>query len=176
MNEFADRLRILRGMKSQTVFSDEIGVSQRTLSRYENGALPDIGVAQTLCRRFNVEPRWLLFGEGSVFNFDTTSPDLPENLVNLTVSVHRSREDVLSRDNDQVFVELQKELAEAKQQAAEAKQQAAEAEKAKNEAIIEAKEAYRRAFEAVTAASAEHRKGVRFAFSKSGEDDLQDAD
>jgi transcriptional regulator with XRE-family HTH domain len=175
MNDFADRLRILRGRKSQTAFSDEIGVSQRTLSRYENGALPDIGVAQTICRRFNVEPRWLLFGEGPVFNFDAAPSDLPENSANAAVSPHRPGEDALSRDNEQVFLELQKELAEAKQQAAEAEKAKAEAEKAKNEAILEAKEAYKRAFEAVTAAT-ERRGGQFAAFPKSAEDALRGTD
>jgi transcriptional regulator with XRE-family HTH domain len=175
MNEFADRLKILRGRKSQTAFSDEIGVSQRTLSRYENGALPDIGVAQTICRRFNVEPRWLLFGEGPVFSFDSAPSGLPENPADLTIALQRSREDALSRNNDQVFLELQKELAEAKQQAAEAEKARAEAEKAKNEAVLEAKEAYKRAFEAVMAAAAEHR-GLRAAFPQSAQDGLQGAD
>jgi transcriptional regulator with XRE-family HTH domain len=172
MNDLADRLKILRGRKSQTAFSDEIGVSQRTWSRYENGALPDIGVAQTICRRFNVEPRWLLLGEGPVFSFDSESPELPENPANMTTALHRSGEDALPHNYDQVFLSLQKELAEAKQQAAEAEKGKAEAEKAKNEAILEAKEAYKRAFEAVTAAAAEHRGGLRSAFSKSEQDDF----
>jgi transcriptional regulator with XRE-family HTH domain len=169
MNDFADRMRILRGRKSQTAFSDEIGVSQRTLSRYENGALPDIGVAQTICRRFNVEPRWLLFGEGPVFSFDTVPPELPENLANLAVALRSSGEDVLSHKNDQVFLELQRELREAGRLAEEA-------EKTRHEAALKAKEAYKRAFEAVTAAAAEHKGGLRAAFPKSAQDGLQGAD
>ena len=68
MSDIPTRIKKLRGKKSQAVFSDEIGISQRRLSRYESEeSKPDADVVTRICSRLGVEPRWLLFGEGPMY-------------------------------------------------------------------------------------------------------------
>lgn len=65
MHDLPDRLKLIRGKLSQSVFSAKIGIAQRTWSRYESGeSTPDFKTAQGICSKLSIEPKWLLFGEG----------------------------------------------------------------------------------------------------------------
>ena len=65
MDSFSARLRSLRGKKAQAAFADEIGVSTRSLSRYENGeSSPDAVAVAAICTVAKVNSEWLLFGRG----------------------------------------------------------------------------------------------------------------
>ena len=65
MDNLGERIKMARGTISQTVFSDQLGVTQNTLSRYERGQrIPDAGFIIELCKKFNISPDWILFGEG----------------------------------------------------------------------------------------------------------------
>ncbi len=65
VNEFSKRLKELRGALSQFSFSQTLGISQRSLSRYELGvSAPDVETLCTICLVLNIDPKWLLFGKG----------------------------------------------------------------------------------------------------------------
>lgn len=62
------RIKILRGANSQAVFSNLVGIPKNTLGRYERGEITPGGDAiALLCTKLNVDPNWLLFGEGSMY-------------------------------------------------------------------------------------------------------------
>ena len=64
---FAARIRAVRGKMSREDFSETIGVHVNTIGRYERGENePDISIAAKICRKFNVNPSWLILGEGSI--------------------------------------------------------------------------------------------------------------
>lgn len=59
------RIRAVRGPTSQRSFAAALGVHPNTLGRIERGErIPDFDLLKTLCRKFAVNPRWLLLGEG----------------------------------------------------------------------------------------------------------------
>lgn len=63
LKEVRDYLKI-----NQKVFADKLGISAVNLSRYENEivALPD-DIKIILIKDYNVNPLWLLLGEGDMF-------------------------------------------------------------------------------------------------------------
>lgn len=80
MNTLGDRIRLVRGEISQTIFSEKIGITQNTLSRYErNQRVPDAQFIVDLCDSFNISTDWLLLGHGSMRPENTKSThSLPE--------------------------------------------------------------------------------------------------
>ena len=66
MKDFPSRLKKLRGAVNQAEFAETLGISTKTLSRYELGSsLPDLGFLDKVCAITGVDPKWLMFGEGS---------------------------------------------------------------------------------------------------------------
>ena len=60
-----ERLKIIRGGRSQTEFAAELRVSKSTYVRYErNERKPDTRFLKNVCENFNINSNWLLFGEG----------------------------------------------------------------------------------------------------------------
>jgi SOS-response transcriptional repressor LexA len=58
------RLIELRGKLTQQAFADSIGVSKRSVIRYEKeDRLPDAEVIARICDRYQVDPIWLLTGQ-----------------------------------------------------------------------------------------------------------------
>ena len=58
-----DRLRQLRGSRSQASFAREIGVSQQNYNRYENGDVaPKSQFLHKIATQFDVDMGWLLSG------------------------------------------------------------------------------------------------------------------
>lgn len=71
MDTFADRIRELRGRKTQDEFAKELGIHTNTLGRWERGqSEPDITTAQQICTQFGVSPYWLLAGQGPMLEKD----------------------------------------------------------------------------------------------------------
>ena len=59
------RIRAVRGPISQRTFAAALAVHPNTLGRIERGErIPDFDLLKTLCRKFAVNARWLLLGEG----------------------------------------------------------------------------------------------------------------
>lgn len=60
-----ERIKLVRGSSSLADFAAKIGVHKSTLIRYEKGeSLPDSGVLNRICDEFNINPTWLLTGNG----------------------------------------------------------------------------------------------------------------
>lgn len=69
----AQRLRIIRGKVSRIEFARLLDVHPNTLGRYERGQTePDFTFARSICTKFGIEPRWLLFGTGPMRDSDAT--------------------------------------------------------------------------------------------------------
>ena len=67
MNDFAKRLRELRGEVSREEFAKLIGVTPRTLINYEQGErLPKIDVIKLICSQLDVSSDWLISGKGKI--------------------------------------------------------------------------------------------------------------
>ena len=63
--DLAERLKALRGDKSQAKFAELLGISQSSVAQYEKGRLPDAGVIESICTCLGVTADWLLFGKES---------------------------------------------------------------------------------------------------------------
>ena len=62
-----ERIRHIRGKKSQAEFGKIIGISQSSVGVYENESrLPDSKVLTSICNAFAISPAWLLMGEGEM--------------------------------------------------------------------------------------------------------------
>lgn len=62
-----ERIELIRGKQARESFAAELGVHPQTLARYEKGErLPDSAFLETLSKRYNVDPAWLLTGEGKL--------------------------------------------------------------------------------------------------------------
>jgi transcriptional regulator with XRE-family HTH domain len=59
------RIRHLRGKTPQEVLSNDLGVTQAQLSKYELGlSAPPLGVVAKLAKRFDRTVDWILTGNG----------------------------------------------------------------------------------------------------------------
>jgi phage repressor protein C with HTH and peptisase S24 domain len=62
-----DRLRQIRGKESVLSFSKKLGIHRNTLPKYESGErTPDSDLLSFVCKMFNINPSWLLLGEGEM--------------------------------------------------------------------------------------------------------------
>ena len=83
-----DRLREARESKEmdQSTLADKAGIATRTLQRWEKGEQVPDGVAITkIAKATNVQPNWLLTGEGEMY----AVPSRPENVYPLPGSLRR---------------------------------------------------------------------------------------
>ena len=83
-----DRLREARESKEmdQSTLADKAGIATRTLQRWEKGEQVPDGVAITkIAKATNVQPSWLLTGEGEMY----AVPSRPENVYPLPGSLRR---------------------------------------------------------------------------------------
>src|SRR5208337_3194599 len=71
MNEtkgIGQRIKIVRGDKSQIVFAEELGIHRNTLLRYEDElSHPDSNIISQICKTYDISSSWLLFGTGLSF-------------------------------------------------------------------------------------------------------------
>jgi len=62
------RIRIVRGEKSQFVFAEELDIHRNTLIRYEDElSHPDSEIISKICETYDINSSWLLFGSGLSF-------------------------------------------------------------------------------------------------------------
>ncbi|PKN69070.1 MAG: hypothetical protein CVU54_12225 [Deltaproteobacteria bacterium HGW-Deltaproteobacteria-12] len=62
------RLKIVRGNKSQFIFAEELGIHRNTLVRYEDElSHPDSNIISQICKTYDISSSWLLFGTGLFF-------------------------------------------------------------------------------------------------------------
>lgn len=81
MTAIAERLRVLRGGLSQQKFAASFGLMQSTYGYYERGIRPpDTEVAATICRTLGVNPRWLILGEGPIYDVDIDVKDKEQQM------------------------------------------------------------------------------------------------
>lgn len=67
MPELKERLKIVRGNIAQEEFAEKMQVSKSTVSNYERGVrIPDAEYLIKICKTYNVNPTWLLTGEGGI--------------------------------------------------------------------------------------------------------------
>lgn len=60
-----ERIRMLRGLETQTEFALRIGVTQRAVVNYETlGRVPKKAILRKICEQYDVDERWLLTGNG----------------------------------------------------------------------------------------------------------------
>ena len=72
--QFSERIRLLRTSLNltQSVFAKKIGLSQNTITKYENGLRsPNNIVVNSICREYCVNEEWLRTGKGEMFNKDS---------------------------------------------------------------------------------------------------------
>lgn len=74
-----ERLKTLRGAKSQADFGKELNISQPTVRNYENNErLPDADFIKNVCNKFRITADWLLFGkEPCADKSKSSQPEIP---------------------------------------------------------------------------------------------------
>ncbi|HHB9431400.1 TPA: helix-turn-helix domain-containing protein [Stenotrophomonas maltophilia] len=66
LRDTGERLRLIRGDRSQKDFAELLGIGRTTLIRYEAGTRPiDVELLVKLNLLFGVQPLWLLTGAGT---------------------------------------------------------------------------------------------------------------
>lgn len=118
MKSLGERIKIARGTVSQTVFSDQLGVTQNTLSRYERGQrIPDAGFIIDLCKKFNISANWILFGEGEKTRSTGSSPQIGQGTLEKRLETSEEERRELAIENRKLWKEnseLQKEVGNLK--------------------------------------------------------------
>ena len=62
------RIRIVRGDKSQFIFAEELDIHRNTVVRYEDElSHPDSDIISKICKTYDINSSWLLFGTGLSF-------------------------------------------------------------------------------------------------------------
>lgn len=85
------RIKQLRSEKklSQVQFSKQLGVSQASVSQYENGSRsPDTTFLTKICECYNVNLNWLLTGSGEMFQTTVYTVSDPGAILHLPVVAH----------------------------------------------------------------------------------------
>jgi transcriptional regulator with XRE-family HTH domain len=73
--KLGERIRELRGTLSIGEFSDMFSIHRNTLPAYENGKTsPNAKFLTALCEKYNVQPNWLLMGEGTKYKGESQQP------------------------------------------------------------------------------------------------------
>lgn len=65
------------GSLSQKEFARRLGIPSSTLWQYLHGRIPPADLIALVCERFSVSERWLLTGEGVIFEKDAHIPAEP---------------------------------------------------------------------------------------------------
>lgn len=60
-----NRLKLVRGQRTQKEFSEALGISKNTYAHYERDErVPDATLVAFICREYSINPAWFLTGEG----------------------------------------------------------------------------------------------------------------
>lgn len=63
----SERIKFIRGKLSAVEFCEPLSIHKNTLYGYESGKnLPNADVLEGICRHYDVNPTWLLMGEGPI--------------------------------------------------------------------------------------------------------------
>ncbi len=75
--QVGERLKKVRGNLSQTAFAKELGLDRQSIARYESGnRVIDANVIFILMVKFNIDPTWLLTGEGNTLDLTNDEQEL----------------------------------------------------------------------------------------------------
>jgi len=102
MGKIGTRLRSIRENMGMSLndFSSNLGISTSTLFRYEKGdGFPDSELLAMLCENHNINPAWLLLGEGEM-----SGRNEPEK--SIIAGVERSKEESKGVDLSAEVVEI----------------------------------------------------------------------
>jgi len=88
LNTLGKLIELNRGDQGIRAAAKEIGISPATLSRIENGKLPDLHNFQLICS-------WLRIDPNQILGFQQTS-NQSEDTLNLTAAVHFKKKDAVS--------------------------------------------------------------------------------
>lgn len=84
MNERLKELRKALGFKNQQKFADALNIKRGTIANYEIGRNEPIDAVVTLiCSKFNVNEKWLRYGEGEMF----LNKSLEQELIDFTADL-----------------------------------------------------------------------------------------
>ena len=87
INERINKLRSINSL-NQKEFSEKLGISRSHLSEIESGkSLPSEMLLRLLCLTFNVNPNWLLTGEGEMFKAEPEAQEQDKIAHKITVIV-----------------------------------------------------------------------------------------
>lgn len=115
MNNFADRIKLVRGSMTQSAFASELGINPNTLRAYEKGrSIPPADILARICGAFNISTEWALFGAGEMKVGKTSeSRGCPEVEDELAQEIALTRELALEtrqllKENASLRVELER--------------------------------------------------------------------
>ncbi len=92
MKLMSERLQYIRlkNNLNQKEFSKKIGIPPTTYRGYEiSSSIPNAEVLARICKQFNVNPSWLLLGEGSPFGETKQTPEYSPYEIILSDILHR---------------------------------------------------------------------------------------
>lgn len=111
----------------QKEFAEQLGVSKSAVASYEKDQqMPGAAVLMSVCEHFNVEPRWLLLGEGQTYS-DKTIEKMGANLNRHNENVEATEARV--KEMEQELERIKKELLAAQMERDRAKDEAYKAMK-----------------------------------------------
>lgn len=100
MQNIAERLKIVRGSRSQHEFAKVIGLKQTTYGQYERGVTsPSIEAVSLICRNFGINLRWLMFGEGEMYDNEVDVPGVQGDVNTLREDVIKMKNDIQKKDS-----------------------------------------------------------------------------
>ena len=122
--EIYERIRKIRGTKTQGEFAASLGISQRAVCNYESqGRTPRGNILRRICEHYGISEAWLRTGEGPMraqegvtpeggaghfFAEDAATAMPPDNGPDLLVQTLRENADLL-RQNGDLRVELERQ-------------------------------------------------------------------
>lgn len=62
--EFAQRMKVLRGNRTQRAFAEEVGAPLSNVNRYEAGTFPSYPFLRQIATKMGVSLNWLVLGRG----------------------------------------------------------------------------------------------------------------
>ena len=66
---FAERFKKLRGLETQKVFAEKLGITPQAVLNYEkHGRVPKGRYLTNICQKLGVREQWLLTGEGPIYS------------------------------------------------------------------------------------------------------------
>lgn len=98
--EIHERIRELRKMEklSQTKFGEKLGVSKDVITNIEYGRVePKQLLINYLCKIFNVNKKWLLTGEGEIYEISQEEDLLGKALADISLSENEDLKNIAKK-------------------------------------------------------------------------------